>query len=253
MLTGIAGESAGDGGGDTGVAEGDTGGSCRASACTAVEEEAGEEEGGEEEDELGQMRRERNGAAGTRKSIAPLADGAGSKRDRAGRAAASSNGRAEPRMIALRQDVLKGSSGGVGVVEALPASASFGDRLASIGGSAGSSGARGTPRAGGGNRELSFVPGKAAAEEEPSSGRGRGGKGKGGRGGGRGAKGAKGAARMNESISADNGEGARRDAVERRGLTRGMLGPSKGGRGKGKGKGGGKGRGGKGRGKGRGR
>ena len=218
------------------------------------EEDAdGEEEGGEEEDELGQMRRERNDAAGTRKSIAPLADGAGSKRDRAGRAAASSNGRAEPRMIALRQDVLKGSSGGVGVVEALPASASFGDRLASIGGSAGSSGARGTPRAGGGNRELSFVPGKAAAEEEPSSGRGRGGKGKGGRGGSRGAKGAKGAARMNESISADNGEGARRDAVERRGLTRGMLGPSKGGRGKGKGKGGSKGRGGKGRGKGRGR
>ena len=155
-------------------------------------------------------------------------------------------------MIALRQDVLKGSSGGVGVVEALPASASFGDRLASLGGSAGSSGVRGTLRAaGGGNRELSFVPGKAAAEEEPSSGRGgRGGKGKGGgRGSGRGGgRGAKGAARMNERIDADNGEGARRD-VERRGLTRGMLGPAKGGRGKGKGKG----RGGKGRGKGRGR
>ena len=110
----------------------------------------------------------------------------------------------------------------------LPATASFGARLASIP-QADAPSASTTS----GNRELSFVP------SEPPAPSGRAGKGKGGMG-------------RDRAGVGRNGQGERggADAEEKRGMMHGMLGPGKGG---GKGKGG-KGRGGgKGKGRGRGR
>ena len=131
------------------------------------------------------------------------------------------------KMIGLPRDILRGSAGAVSS-SVLPATATFGARLASVpDGDSATIGPSVSGRAVG-NRELRFTA--TAPPPEPETG-GKGGKGK---GKGKGGKG-KGKGSMGRGGGFSGG-----DRDERRGMERGMLGPGKG-----------KGKGGKGKGKGR--
>ena len=232
------------------------------------ESEEEDEEEGEEEDELSRFR---NASASSKKRSAPIGVSASknkaqerreqraaktsSKRAGGGSAAAASHSGAANgggnggavRMIGLRHDVLKGSAGVAVPANALPASASFGDRLAASSSRPADVGQQRELV----DREMSFSA--PSADERPMyddderAGKGKG-KGKGKGGGKGGAKGGKGGSKgkgggFGGGIGGRPGRGGGGD--DRRGMERGMLGPGKGDfrRGKGGGRGGGKGRG----------
>jgi ribosome biogenesis protein ENP2 len=216
------------------------------------EDQEEDEEGyGEEEDELSALRSSakvggKRGRDGHSKAAARQpgkheargarggggSDGGGGGSGAAGGSSGRGGAPRDVRMIGLQQDILRGSVGSA-AASALPATASFGERLAAGAASAASDRASSAPVTGA--REMSFVP-SAATSPASKGGKGKGGKGRGGKGKGGKGRGSGGGGRPSMSSGED-----------RRGMERGMLGPAKGG-GKGKGRGG-KGRGGGGRGR----
>jgi hypothetical protein len=216
------------------------------------EDQEEDEEGyGEEEDELSALRSSakvggKRGRDGHSKAAARQpgkheargarggggSDGGGGGSGAAGGSSGRGGAPRDVRMIGLQQDILRGSVGSA-AASALPATASFGERLAA--GAASAASDRASSALVTGAREMSFVP-SAATSPASKGGKGKGGKGRGGKGKGGKGRGSGGGGRPSMSSGED-----------RRGMERGMLGPAKGG-GKGKGRGG-KGRGGGGRGR----